>query len=408
MQGMYTMAVAADLKRDVDEILPGVVADRRHLHEHPELGMQEYETARFVVERLTALGVEDIRTGISETGVTGLVRGTGDGPGKDKVVLVRADMDALPIEEENDVEYRSKHAGVMHACGHDAHTSILLGVARILMERRDSFAGTVKLCFQPCEETGPGGAKWMIEQGVLDDPKVDACFGLHVWQNEPVGYVLVGDGAVMAASDRFTIRIQGKGGHGAMPNHCVDPIVVGMEIVGALQTLVSREVDPTRSAVVTVGEFHAGHAPNVIPDTAEISGTVRSFDPEVRDLLERRIMELSEGVGAAMRAEVTAEYRRGVPATVNDPAMADIARQAAIEVVGEDHVRPQIPTMGGEDFSFFLEATPGCYFFVGTNNEERGLVWGHHHPRFDIDEEALGIGVEAMVRTVTGYLAQEA
>lgn len=401
------MAVATDLKRDVDEILPGVIADRRHLHEHPELGMQEHETAKFVVERLTALGVEDIRTGISETGVTGVIRGTGDGPGRDKVVLVRADMDALPIQEENDVEYRSKHDGVMHACGHDAHTSILLGVARILMERRDTFAGAVKLCFQPCEETGPGGARWMIEQRVLEDPKVDACFGLHVWQNEPVGYVLVGDGPVMAASDRFTVRIQGKGGHGAMPNHCVDPIVVGMGIVGALQTLVSREVDPTQSAVVTVGEFHAGHAPNVIPDTAEIRGTVRSFDPDVRDLLERRIIELSEGIGASMRAEVKAEYRRGVPATVNDPAMAEIARQAAIEVVGPDRVRPQVPTMGGEDFSFFLEEKPGCYFFVGTNNEERGLRWGHHHPRFDIDEEALGIGVETMVRTVTGYLAQE-
>ena len=400
------MAVAADLKRDVGEILPGVVADRRHLHEHPELGMQEYETSTFVTERLRALGVDDIRTGISETGVTGLIRGTGDGPGRDKVVLVRADMDALPIQEENDVEYRSQTDGVMHACGHDAHTSILLGVARMLMDRRDTFAGTVKLVFQPCEETGPGGAKWMIEQGVMQDPPVDACFGLHVWQNEPVGDVLVGDGPVMAASDRFEVKIQGKGGHGAMPDGCVDPIVAGMQIVGALQTLVSREVDPTESAVVTVGEFHAGHAPNVIPDTAVIRGTVRSFSPEVRDLLEKRIGELAEGVGSAMRAGVTAEYRRGVPATVNDPAMADVARRAAIEVVGEDHVRPQVPTMGGEDMSFFLEEKPGCYFFVGTNNEERGLVWGHHHPRFNIDEEALGIGVETMVRTLTGYLAQ--
>ncbi len=399
------MAIAADLKRDVDEILPGVIADRRHLHEHPELGMHEYETAKFVTERLQALGVEDIRTGISETGVTGLIRGTADGPGR--VVLVRADMDALPIQEENDVEYKSQTDGVMHACGHDAHTSILLGVARVLMDRRDQFSGTVKLCFQPCEETGPGGAEWMIQQGVLEDPAVDACFGLHVWQNEPVGYVLVGDGPVMAASDRFTIDIQGKGGHGAMPNTTVDPIVVGMAIVNALQTIVSREVDPTESAVVTVGEFHAGNAPNVIPDTATITGTVRSFTPEVQDHIEKRLVELAEGIGTAMRADVKAEYRRGVPATVNDPAMAAIARQAAIEVVGEEHVRPQVPTMGGEDFSFFLQEKPGCYFFVGTNNDERGLVWGHHHPRFDIDEEALGIGVETMVRTLTGYLSSE-
>ncbi|HEV2128405.1 MAG TPA: amidohydrolase, partial [Thermomicrobiales bacterium] len=204
------MAVAADLKRDVDEILPGLVADRRHLHEHPELGLQEHETAKFVTERLQALGVEDIQTGISETGVTGLIRGTGDGSGKDKVVLARADMDALPIVEENEVDYRSKNDGVMHACGHDAHTAILLAVARVLMDRRDQFAGTLKLCFQPSEETGPGGAKWMIEQGVMQDPPIDACFGLHVWQNEPVGTVLVSDGPVMANSDRFEIRIQGK------------------------------------------------------------------------------------------------------------------------------------------------------------------------------------------------------
>jgi amidohydrolase len=190
-----------------------------------------------------------------------------------------------------------------------------------------------------------------------------------------------------------------------MPNTTVDPIVVGMAIVNALQTIVSREVDPIDSAVVTVGEFHAGDAANVIPDTARIRGTVRSFKPEVQDHIERRIVELAEGIGAAMRAEVTAEYRRGVPATVNDPAMAAIARKAAIEVVGAEHVRPQVPTMGGEDFSFFLQEKPGCYFFVGTNNEARGLTWGHHHPKFDIDEEALGIGIETMVRTLTGSLA---
>lgn len=400
------MAVAADLKNDVDEVLPGVVADRRHLHEHPELGMQEFETSKFVIERLQALGVEDIRTGISQTGVTGLIRGNGDGPGKDKVVLVRADMDALPIQEENDVEYRSQTDGVMHACGHDAHTSILLGVTRLLMDRRDSFTGTVKVLFQPCEETSPGGAKWMIEQGVLEDPHVDACFGLHVWQNEPVGLVLVGDGPVMAASDRFSVTVKGKGGHGAMPHKCVDPILVGMAIVNALQTIVSREVDPTESAVISTCTFHAGHAGNVIPETAEIGGTVRTFNPDVRDLIERRIAEVADGVATSMRAEATTVYRRGVSATVNDPEMAEIARQAAVSVVGEDNVRPQIPTMGGEDFSAFLEQRPGCYFFVGTNNEDRGLVWGHHHPRFDIDERALGIGVETMVRTLTGYLTQ--
>jgi amidohydrolase len=192
-----------------------------------------------------------------------------------------------------------------------------------------------------------------------------------------------------------------------MPNVCVDPIVVGMAIVNALQTIVSREVDPTESAVVTVGEFHAGEAPNVIPDTARIRGTVRTFTPEVQNHIEKRIVELAKGIGAAMRAEVTAEYRRGVPATTNHPAMAEIARRAAVAVVGEEHVRPQVPTMGGEDMSFFLIEKPGCYFFVGTNNAGRGLTWGHHHPKFDIDEEALGIGIETMVRTLTGYLNED-
>jgi amidohydrolase len=386
---------------DVDEILPGVIADRRHLHEHPELGFQEVETARFVADRLRALGVEDIRIGIAQTGATALIRG-GQGPGK--TVLVRADMDALPIEEENEVDYRSKQAGVMHACGHDAHTAMLLGVGRLLMERRDRFAGTVKLLFQPAEE-GPGGAKPMIEAGVLNDPPVDAVLGMHMAQEAPLGVIALRAGPAMAASDGFTLVIHGKGGHGARPQSTIDPIAVGAQIVVALQTIVSREVDPTESAVVTVGAFRAGEAANVIPDTAELRATVRSFSPDVRQQLARRIEEVVRGIAGAMRAEVDFQYRFGYPPTVNDPVMTDLVRAAATELIGAERVVESPQMMGAEDFSYFLEQRPGCFFYVGSRNEERGLIWGHHHPRFDIDEEALGVGIATMTAAVQRYLA---
>ena len=279
-RGIRAMVVASNIRNDVDEILPGVIADRRHLHENPELGFQEFKTAEFVRQRLEALGVEDIRTGINVTGVTGLVRGTGAGPGRN--VLVRADMDALPIHEENEVEYKSQIDGVMHACGHDAHTSILLGLARILTDRKDEFSGTVKLLFQPAEELPPGGAKGMIEEGVLNDPPIEAVFGLHMSQGDPVGTISVGAGPVMAAADAFRIVVQGRGGHAAYPAENVDPVVIGAQIVVALQSLVSRETDPMESAVLSTCVFNAGDAFNVIPDTAELAGTVRTFKPDVR------------------------------------------------------------------------------------------------------------------------------
>ncbi len=394
------MATLTRLREEIEEILPGVVADRRHLHQHPELGFQEVETSRFVAARLGGLGVADLRTGLAKTGVTGLIRG-GRGPGK--TVLVRADMDALPIQEENEVDYRSGNAGVMHACGHDAHTATLLGVARLLTERRGEFAGTVKLLFQPAEE-GPGGAKPMIEAGVLDDPAVDAAFGLHVAQEVPVGMIELRPGSAMAASDRFAVKIKGRGGHGARPQSTIDPIAVGAQIVVALQTLVSRELDPIASGVVTVGAFLAGDAFNVIPDTAELRGTVRTFTPESRQLLAERVQALAKGIGSAMRAEVAVEYHFGYPPTVNDPAMTELVRGAAAAVVGSDNVRDAAPIMGAEDFSYFLVQVPGCFFFVGSKNEGRGLVWGHHHPRFDIDEQTMAIGMETMTETVLRYL----
>jgi amidohydrolase len=350
--------------------------------------------------------VEDIRTGVNQTGVTGLIRGTLDGPGKDRVALIRADMDALPIHEENDVEYRSQTDGVMHACGHDAHTAILLGVARTLMGRRDQFAGTVKLLFQPSEEEGPGGAIGMIAEGVLENPHVDACFALHMAQEVPCGIVIVAPGPILAAPDGFTITIQGKGGHAAAPHRSVDPVVAGSMLVMALQTVVSRNVDPIESAVVTVGKFAAGEAFNVIPDTALLGGTVRTFSPEVRDLAEERIKAICAGIAATTGTEIHLQYDRGYPATVNDPRAVEVIRTAARQVVGEDRVITPPPIMAGEDFSYFLLERPGAMFQVGTRNEERGLVWGHHHPRFDIDEESLAVGVETMATAVVTYLEQ--
>ncbi len=399
------MAPEKQLRDDIDEILPGVVADRRDFHQHPELAFQEVRTAGIVAERLRALGVEDIRTGIAQTGVTGLIRGQkGDG----KTVLLRADMDALPILEENEVEYVSQTPGVMHACGHDAHTAMLLGVTRLLLDRRDDFAGTVKVLFQPSEESPPGGAKPMIDAGVLEDPKVDAAFGIHVDQDNPVGIIEVRPGPAMAAADRFHIVIRGKGGHGAKPQETVDPIVIGAQIVTALQTLVSRAVDPTEEAVVTVGTFKAGEAFNVIPDTAELGGTVRTFNAKNRDFLEARIETLARGIAQAMGAEIAFSYTRGYPATVNDPEMTELVREEAAKVVGPDGVRDAALAMGAEDFSYFLEAVPGSFWFIGSQNPERGLVWGHHHPKFDLDEAALAIGMESMVNVALRYLNDEA
>jgi amidohydrolase len=396
------MVTETRLRDEIDEMLPGVIADRRDFHEHPELAYHEVRTAGIVADRLRALGLDDVRTGIAGTGVTGLIRGTASGPGR--TALLRADMDALPIHEENDVDYRSQADGVMHACGHDAHTAMLLAVCRLLMDRRDQFSGTIKALFQPAEELPPGGAKPMIDAGVLEDPHVDAVFGLHIDQNSPLGVVSVRPGPYMAAADRFKIALKGKGGHGAHPHDTVDPVLVGAQIVTALQSLVSRELDPISSGVVSVTAFLAGDAFNVIPDTAELRGTVRTFTPENRDLLEKRIGELVVGLAAAMRAEATVEYTRGYPSTVNDPAMTEIVRQAAVEAVGADNVREGEPMMGAEDFSYFLLERPGSFFFVGSRNDERGLVWSHHHPRFDIDEAALAVGVETMTRVALDYL----
>jgi len=397
------MLTTTRLHDDIDELIPGLLADRRYLHENPELGCEEFVTSAFVIDRLRALGVEDIRTEINVTGVTGLIHGTGTNGG-DRVVLVRADMDALPIHEQNDVEYRSQIDGRMHACGHDAHTAILLALTRTLTDRRDQFAGTVKLLFQPSEERPPGGAKAMIEAGVLEDPHVDACFALHMAQNHPLGTIVAKEGPLLAASDRFSIEIMGKGGHAAHPHICVDSVVVGAHVIAGLQSIVSRNVDPIEPAVITVGSLQAGHASNVIPDSAQLLGTVRTLNPDIQTLIEKRIGEVANGICAAMGASATYVFSPGVPATVNDPRAVAIIREAATQVVGAENVISPNSQMGGEDFSFFIIERPGAMFMVGSNNPEKGLVWSHHHPRFDIDEESLGIGLETMALTVMTYL----
>lgn len=391
----------ATIRQDIDEILPGVVADRRHFHENPELAFEEFQTAKFVAERLAELGVEDIRTGVGRTGVIGLIHGNqGDG----KVVMLRADMDALPIDEENDVEYKSQTSHKMHACGHDAHTAMLLGVARILMDHRDDFKGTVKVLFQPAEEVPPGGAQEMIRDGALENPKVDGSFGLHVASGDPTGQVSLRTGPGSAGSDRFRITIQGKGGHAARPQNAIDPVLVASHIVIALQALVARETDPLDSAVLSTTAVIAGDAFNVIPDTAELRGTVRTINAETRDYFEKRVPEVVQSIATAFGAEAKVDYILGYPSIQNDDAMVDIVRRAAVEACGEDNVVDGELGMGGEDFSYFSLEVPSAFFYVGTGSAEKDTDWPHHHPRFDVDEEGFVNGMATMATAAITYL----
>ncbi len=388
------------LANEIDEIQPGLVADRRHLHQNPELGFQEFKTAEFVRQRLESLGVADIRTGIAITGITGVIEGTAPGAGGN--VLLRADMDALPILEDSEADYASDTDGVMHACGHDAHTAILLGAARILMAKRVQFSGKVTLCFQPAEEMPPGGGIRMIEEGALEG--VDAAFALHVAASLPTGDVAIAPGGVMAGGDLFRIIIQGKGGHAAEPHTVSDPVVAAAAVVTALQSIVSRNIDPMDRAVVSVCRFAAGEAFNVIPDTAEIGGTFRYFRHETGAFTEQRIGEIAIDVARGMGCEAKVEIMRGYPPTINDDAMAALCRDALVDAFGEDRVQTAEPVMGGEDFSHMLRQVPGAYFHVGCYTERDGVNYGHHHPRFDIDEDSLASGVQALVSTALLWL----
>jgi len=371
---------------------------RRQIHQHPELGFKEQQTAAFISQKLSEWGIEH-RRAVAQTGIVAVIPGHKPGP----VLAIRADMDALPIEELNDVEYRSQHPGVMHACGHDGHVAVALGTAYYLSQHPDSFGGTVKIIFQPAEE-GPGGAKPMIEDGALENPKVDAIIGLHLWNNLPLGTVGVRTGPLMAATEYFHCTIHGRGGHGAIPHQTVDSIVVASQVVNALQTIVARNIDPLKAAVVTIGELHAGSAVNVIADHARLSGTVRYFDEAYDGFFERRLGEIIGGVCQAHGAAFNLDYHALYPPVVNDPDIADLVRSAALSVVETPAgIVPECRTMGGEDMSFFLKAVPGCYFFLGSANEAKGLAYPHHHPRFNFDESALATGVEMFVRCVESF-----
>ncbi|GGJ08694.1 N-acyl-L-amino acid amidohydrolase [Alicyclobacillus cellulosilyticus] len=374
-----------------------VVAWRRHLHQHPELSFHEVETARFVADTLASfegLAIE------RPTPTSVVARLHGAEPGR--VLALRADIDALPIAEENPVPYRSRRAGVMHACGHDGHTAMLLGAAKVLCALRHHLRGEVRFIFQHAEEVLPGGAQELVEKGVLAG--VDLILGAHLWSPLALGRIGVKPGALMAAPDTFRITIHGKGGHAALPHETIDPILVGAQVVTALHHIVSRRVDPLAPFVVSVTRFAAGTADNVVPETAELTGTVRTFDPALRDEAPRWMEQVAQGVAAAYGASCDVEYRRGYHPVINDEASARWLREVLEEVFGPGVVVDAVPTMGGEDFSAYQQQVPGVFFFIGVRDEAAASVYPHHHPRFNIAEAALPMGVKAFVAAAVRYL----
>jgi amidohydrolase len=371
---------------------------RRDFHQHPELGFKEIRTANIVAKELAGLGLE-VKTGIGQTGVIGLLEGKTPGG----VVLLRFDMDALPIFEENETEYTSINQGVMHACGHDGHTAIGLTVARLLNNHRSELAGTVKLVFQPAEE-GLGGAEAMMADGVLQDPKPDVTLSLHVWNEKPVGWVGIVPGPVMAAADTFHVKITGKGGHGAVPNLVHDPILAASQVVNTLQTIVSRNVSPLKSAVVSVGAIHGGEAFNVIPSVVEMKGTLRTFEVQVRDRVIERFYQLVENICQALECQAEIEIKSITPALVNDPEVTNRVQRVAKSLLPTDQLDFQTTTMGSEDMAFMQQQIPGCYFFIGSANKEKHLDAAHHHPRFDFDEVILPKAVALMAASAVEFL----
>jgi amidohydrolase len=405
MVSTFPLASTVNLKNvrlEIRALQPQLVEWRRQIHQKPELGFQEKITAEFISQKLQNWGIEH-QVGIAQTGIVAIIKGEKSTHGK--VLAIRADMDALPIQELNEVPYCSQRDGIMHACGHDGHTAIALGTAYYLHQHRQDLNGTVKIIFQPAEE-GPGGAKPMIAAGVLNNPDVDAIIGLHLWNNLPLGTVGVRPGALMAAVELFRCTIFGKGGHGAIPHQTVDSLVVAAQIVSALQTIVSRNINPLDSAVVTVGELHAGTAVNVIADTAKMGGTVRYFNPDLAGFFKERIEKIIAGICQSHGANYDLDYIHLYPPVINDADIAALVRSVAQEVIEIPiGVFSECQTMGGEDMSFFLQEVPGCYFFLGSANAEKKLDYPHHHPRFDFDETALPIGVEMFVRCVEKFFA---
>ncbi len=379
-----------------------MIATRRDLHQHPELAFEETRTAAIIADRLRALDLE-VRTGIGRTGVVGVLRGGQAGAGA-RTIMIRADIDALPVQEANTADYHSQEPGKMHACGHDGHVAIALAVAAVLAERRGEIPGNVVFAFQPAEERA-SGAEEMIRDGAMADPQVEAVIGLHIWNQLPVGTVGVRPGPIFASADEIILTVRGRGGHGAMPELNIDPVVAAAQIVTALQTLVSREISPFHPAVVTIGAIHGGTAFNVIADEVVLQGTVRTHDAADRAHLMRRIPELAAQVAGGLRASCATRSDIGIPPCVSDATMADLVRRAAEATVGADHVTADCIQTVGDDMAFFLNAVPGCYFLVGAGNPARGITAPHHSAHFDIDEGCLPIGAEVLARAALAYLA---
>ena len=371
---------------------------RHELHQHPELGLQEQWTSEYIYKKCESFGVDTLHYGLAKTGVVAIVKGH---LGEGKSLGLRADMDALPLEEANELPYKSQFKGQMHACGHDGHTAILLGLAKLLCENRD-FKGQVVLIFQPAEE-GLGGAKIMLEDGLFEKFPVDVVFGLHNWPSLPQGQIGIIDGPIMAAADRFTLRIRGTGGHAALPHQTRDPLIMGAQIVTSLQALSSRMQDPNRPMVLSLTKFHAGTAFNIIPDEAVLEGTVRTLCSKNQDFIQEQMERISSGIAEALGGKAQLDYKKGYPVTINSSEETKICREVALQLVGEANMPKDLKaSLGGEDFSYMLQKKPGCYFWLGAGRPERGDCT-IHSPHFDFNDELISLGIRFWGRLVQAY-----
>lgn len=384
------------LKKRIEELTPQIIAWRRDFHRHPEVAFVEERTSRVIHDYLKGLGLT-VRV-LAKTGLRADLQGKPGG----KTLAFRADMDALPLQEEGGKHYGSENPGAMHACGHDGHMAALMAAAKIMSERKEEFKGRLVFLFQPSEELPPGGAKWMIEEGALEG--VDAIFGLHLWQALPTGKIGSRKGALMAAADNFSVTVKGRGGHGSMPHQTVDPIFVSSQLVCNVQSIVSRNVDPLKPAVVSFGVIEGGTIFNIIPDEVVLKGTVRSFDSGIQELTERRLREVAESTCRAFGAQAEFSYKKGYPVLINHAAEVDFLLDIIKGSFGEDRIADFDPIMGGEDFAFYLQEIPGAFFFFGAGD---GMLYPHHHSRFDIDEKALPEAALLLVNLALQYLVRE-
>lgn len=388
-----------NVKQLASEISDYVIQLRRHFHMYPESSLQEFETSKKIKEELDKIGVKYKTVG--DTGVLAEI----DGKSPGKTILLRADMDALEVEEKNTHEYVSKNVGRMHACGHDGHTAMLLGATKILNETKDLWDGKVVLCFQPAEEVAKG-AKIMIEQGNALDG-VDGAFGIHLWSDVPVGKVSVEEGPRMASADFFTMTVTGFSGHGSMPHQTIDPIVVGSSIVMNLQPIVSREMNPLEPVVITVGTFNGGTRFNIIPDKAVLTGTVRCFNKEIWKDIDKKIERVASNIASAYRATISLDYTKATPPTINNPKASSLAKESVVKLLGEDGVYFMEKTPGGEDFAYFADKVPSVFAFVGIRNDDKKANFPHHHECFQMDEDALEIGTALYVQYAMDFLKSD-